>query len=193
MRLFQGRPLSPTFAPADIWTHSLSVAAATRQVAIAVGGTVADEAFLAGLLHDIGLMVELQVHRLKLGAVLTAVESGDTRNILDIEEATFGATHQDFGAGLLRAWDLPDSYGVVAGCHHGPQAAPAASRKMTLMVHLADRLVVAHAGRFLLDESSSDVGDDVLDGLRLTRQRLNQVVEAVPGAVHEAAAVFNAA
>ena len=59
-RVFQGRPLSATFAPRDLWTHSMAVAAAARLVATTTTMRLADEAFLAGLIHDLGLMVELQ-------------------------------------------------------------------------------------------------------------------------------------
>lgn len=192
MRVFQGRPLGRTFAPKDIWTHSLAVAAATRLLAEAKGLPAGDEAFLGGLLHDIGLMVELQVHRLKLATMLALVEGGDERSILDLEETTFGATHQDFGAGLLRAWNVPDTFAVAAGCHHHPNTAPAAERVLPWMVHVADRLVAAHMEPFLLDDASPEIGEELFDELRLTREQMTQVVEALPGAIAEVAAVFNA-
>lgn len=192
MRVFQGRPLGRTFAPKDIWTHSLAVAAATRLLAVTKRLTAADEAFLAGLLHDIGLMVELQVHRLKLATMLTHIEGGDDRHILDLEEATFGATHQDFGASLLESWGLPETFAIVAGCHHSPYTAPAAERTLPVMVHVAERLVAAHSGHFLLDEQSAAVDEELIDELRLTTDQLNAVVDSLPAAVAEVTAVFNA-
>lgn len=192
MRVFQGRPLGRSFAPKDIWTHSLAVAASTRVIAMTNRARAADEAFLAGLLHDIGLMVELQVHRLKLATLLTLIEGGDERRILDLEDATFGATHQEFGASLLQSWGLPETFAIVAGCHHDPFSAPAAERMLPMMVHAADRLVAAHAGPFLLDDASIVIDPELMSALRLTDDQLVSVVERLPAAVAEVTAVFNA-
>jgi len=191
-RVFQGRPLSPNFSPKDLWVHSLSVATASRLVAGIVAPAVADEAFLAGLLHDIGLMVELQVNRVKLAAVLSIVEAEGSQTILDAEDSTFGATHQDFGEGLLRAWKLPDVFPLVAGSHHGPMAVPGGQRMLPALVHVADRLVAASAGPFLLDDPSPDISDDVLDVVRLTREQLADVLTVMPLAIADAERIFSA-
>lgn len=192
MRVFQGRALGRTFTPKDIWMHSLAVAAATRLLAEVKGVHALDEAFLGGLLHDIGLMVELQVHRLKLANMLTLIENGDERAILDLEETTFGATHQDFGAALLRAWNLPDTFVVAAGCHHHPNTAPAAERGLSWMVHVADQLVAAHGEPFLLDDACPEIGEELFDQLRLTSKQMTQTIEALPATVAEVTAAFNA-
>lgn len=192
-RVFQGRPLSPNFAPRDLWIHSLSVATATRLVAGIVSPAVADEAFLAGLLHDIGLMVELQVNRVKLAAVLSIVEAEGGQSVLEAEDASFGATHQDFGEGLLRSWKLPDIFPLVAGSHHAPMAVAGGQRTLPAMVHVADRLVAASGGAFLLDDPTPDVSDDVLDIVRLTREQLADIVTVMPLAIADAERIFGAA
>jgi HD-like signal output (HDOD) protein len=191
-RVFQGRPLSPNFAPKDLWVHSLSVATATRLAAGIVAPAVADEAFLAGLLHDIGLMVELQVNRVKLAAVLSIVEAEGSQTILEAEDATFGATHQDFGEGLLHAWKLPDVFPLVAGSHHTPMDVPGGQRMLPALVHVADRLVAASAGPFLLDDASTEIADDVLDVVKLTREQLEDVLTVLPLAIADAERIFSA-
>jgi HD-like signal output (HDOD) protein len=192
-KVFQGRPLSAHFSPKDLWIHSLSVATATRLVAGASTPALADEAFLAGLLHDIGLIVELQVNRTKLAAVLAAVEAGTGQHILVVEAATFGATHQDFGAGLLHAWRLPSVFPLVAGCHHNPLTVPVADRTVPAMVFVADRLVTACSGPFLLDDPSPDITDDVLDAVHLTRDQVNEILTVMPDAVADAERIFGRA
>jgi hypothetical protein len=61
------------------------------------------------------------------------------------------------------------------------------------MVHVADRLVAASSGPFVLDDPSIEVGDDLLDVLRLTREQLSVVVAALPAAIGEIESVFGPA
>ena len=93
-RLFHGRQLSPKFSPRDLWTHSLAVAAATRLIAVRSKSGVAEEAFLAGMVHDVGLIAELQLDRQKLATVLARMEDDEAADLLAVEEAAFGANHQ---------------------------------------------------------------------------------------------------
>jgi HD-like signal output (HDOD) protein len=62
-KLFRGGDLTPTFSARELWTHSNVTAAAAKMVANTLRLGLADEAFLAGLIHDIGLMVEMQADR----------------------------------------------------------------------------------------------------------------------------------
>ncbi len=75
-RVFQGRPLSVKFSPRNLWTHSLAVGATARLVATATMTPLADEALLAGLIHDIGLMVELQYRPRQAGLGAGAARGG---------------------------------------------------------------------------------------------------------------------
>lgn len=189
-RMFQGRPLSTKFSPRDIWSHSLSVAAASRLLAHASRPALADEAFLAGMLHDIGLMVELQLDRTKLSSLLALIESGTGADVIAAEEATFGASHQDFGAALLTAWNLPTTLSLTAQYHHAPHALPSAHRFMPTLVHVADRMVMASSPGFLLDDPATEVDDAVLDVVRLTREQYVEVSGELPEAIREILAVL---
>src|SRR5262245_2015939 len=72
-KLFRGGDLTPNFSARDLWTHSNVTAAAAKVVANNLKIGLSDEAFLAGLIHDIGIMVEMQYDRNKLIEVLRAV------------------------------------------------------------------------------------------------------------------------
>src|SRR5690606_37696748 len=62
-KLFRGGQISPHFNAKDLWGHSIAVATATRLLADKVSLGLPDEAFLAGLIHDLGIMVEMQALR----------------------------------------------------------------------------------------------------------------------------------
>ncbi len=172
-KLFKGGQLCPSFAAKDLWQHSVASAAACKIVADELGLGVPDEAFLAGLIHDIGVMVELQYDRNKLIEVVNGVQVGKdglpTRDMLDIERTIFGATHQDFGRGLCDKWKFPKSFSIVTGTHHAPMTAPADARILPSVVYVADRIAGTLPGGFRMDLVSLDYDDAVLDVLSLTR------------------------
>lgn len=184
-RAFLGRPVSATFSPRDLWTHSLAVAAASRLVALDMHRGLAEEAFLAGLMHDIGLTAALQFDRQRVAAVLAQMEADPSADILRVEEQIFGATHQDFGAALLRNWNLPAVFSLVTASHHGPFDLPAAQRTLPMIVYIGDRLAAALEPPFVLDDRSTAIPDEALAHLRLTRAQVEAILPQLPGAVSE--------
>src|SRR5918998_3250203 len=59
-QLFRGAKLCEGFTPKDLWTHCIAVGVAARDLAKQMKLPIADEAFLAGMIHDVGMLVELQ-------------------------------------------------------------------------------------------------------------------------------------
>jgi len=184
-RLFHGRPLSPKFSPRDLWTHSLAVAAATRLIAVRSKSAVVEEAFLAGMVHDVGLIAELQLDRQKLATVLARMEDDEAADLLAVEEAAFGANHQDFGAGLLRAWKLPRIFSLAAGWHHRPFELQGSDRALPVMVHVGDRLVAACTPGLQLDDPSTAISEAALDAVHLTSAQMDDILARMPQAIAE--------
>src|SRR5215207_5965821 len=60
-QLFRGVKLCEGFTAKDLWTHCVAVGVAARELAKQMKLPIADEAFLAGLIHDTGMLVGLQV------------------------------------------------------------------------------------------------------------------------------------
>jgi HD-like signal output (HDOD) protein len=114
-RAFSINPPIPGFDVETLHRHSLQVA---RLAALLVGKRPGrDEAFTAGLLHDVGLLVLASQSRDDLDRVLT--ESRDSgRHIFDVELDRFGATHAEFGAHLLSLWGLPATVTEPVARHH---------------------------------------------------------------------------
>jgi HD-like signal output (HDOD) protein len=184
-KLFKGNQLSAGFSPKELWTHCVAVGTATRMIATTMKLGLIDEAFLAGLIHDIGIMVELQYDRNKLAEVLTKFEAGNPADFMAAEEAVFHANHQDFGAALADKWKFPRSFGLVTGWHHRPLDLPQDQRMLVCMVHTADRLAVLCNAGFKLDVPNTDISKDILDELKLTREEVNAIQAGLPEAVKE--------
>jgi HD-like signal output (HDOD) protein len=183
-KLYRGGQLAPEFSAKDLWVHSISTAAAAKLIADAMKLGLPDEAFLGGLIHDIGVIVEMQHDRQKLIDVVgrLGVRGGaPSENMLEVEEEIFGATHQDFGRALCERWKFPKSFSYVTGSHHNPLELAAGNRTLACVIYVADRLAarVDEEG-FRLDLPELDLDPGVLEELKLTAEQVESILEQLP-------------
>jgi len=195
-KLFRGGDLTPTFSARDLWTHCNITAAAAKIVANNLKLGLSDEAFLAGLVHDIGIMVEMQCDRNKLVEVLRRT-GADSKGIpacdmLEAEKGVFEATHQDFGAGLCEKWKFPRSFAYVTGFHHSPMTLPSEHRTLTAVIYVADRLAADSGMGFRQDLLTTELAPDVLDHLKLTSEKVAEMRAQVAASAKDAITILGA-
>lgn len=195
-KLFRGGDLTPTFSARDLWTHSNVTAAGAKIVANGLKLGLSDEAFLAGLIHDIGIMVEMQADRNKLIEVLRRT-AADAKGIpacdmMEAEKGVFEATHQDFGAGLCEKWKFPKSFAYVTGFHHNPMSLPTEHRTLSAVVYVADRLAAETGMGFRQDLLTTDLAADVMDFLKLSSEKLNETRAQLAATAKDAVNVLGA-
>jgi HD-like signal output (HDOD) protein len=182
-KLFRGGDLTPSFSAKDLWTHGHATAICSKMLADALRMGLSDEAFLAGLIHDIGIMVEMQYDRNKLIEVFEKI--GDTVGVptgsmIEAENSILGANHQDFGAGLCEKWKFPKTFAAVTGYHHRPLEIAAENRTLVCLVHIADRIAAEVAGGFRHDLMSTEIDAAVRDEIKLTAEKLAEIKKALP-------------
>jgi len=127
----------------DLVSHAFSTGALAREIAKTVthDATVIEDAFLAGILHDVGkLVLASNLPRLYASAITLGRERG--LPLLRAEEEIFGVNHTKVGAYLLALWGMPGP--VVEACahHHNPCACQEREFSALAAVHVAN--VVAH-------------------------------------------------
>lgn len=186
-KLFKGGALTPNFAAKDLWEHSIAVGAASRLLAAQMKLALSDEAFLAGLIHDLGVMVELQFDRNKLVDVLERCDGQTPPQFMTNEDAVFGANHQDFGAALAEKWKFPRSFVNVCGFHHRPLELPSDHRTMVTMICVADRIAAGLNLGFALDIINPEISPDLLDQLQLTTNDIDVVRQQLPDTMADVA------
>ena len=189
-KLYRGGEIGGGFDARDLWSHSLATAAGTRLLAEEVGLKLPDEAFLAGLMHDIGLMVELQACRSGFEAALAKLEDEPSLTLRQAEAACIGATHEQFGAGLCKLWKFPPSLAVVTGFHHRPWELPADARVLASLVYVADLLSERVGCGIVRGAEPLEPRAAVLEELKLTPAVLDRLCEELPAAIEEATGVF---
>jgi|WetSurMetagenome_2_1015567.scaffolds.fasta_scaffold89553_2 putative nucleotidyltransferase with HDIG domain len=102
-----------------LWEHALATAICSRQIAQVIGFGQSEEAFIAGLLHDIGKLVMIQKMPQEYGEIIARVESSD-QTFVAAEEAEFGFNHTDVGLLLLHKWAFPRDLAIAVFEHHAP-------------------------------------------------------------------------
>lgn len=194
-KLFRGGELCPRFSARDLWIHSMASAAGSKLICDQLKLGLPDEAFLAGLIHDIGIMVEMQAARDKLLRVFDEMkfdaDGTPLTNMCEIEQQVLGADHCAFGTGLCEAWKFPKSFSHVAGYHHDPMALPSGTRMLACVVHAADCLTAQLGMGFRGDIQDMEVSAEVCDELKITRPQLEAIKLALPKIFEEVQSTFS--
>jgi HD-like signal output (HDOD) protein/CheY-like chemotaxis protein len=125
-----------------LWAHSQGTAGLAKQISRLedAGPKVMDEAFVSGLLHDIGKLVLASNFPAEYDGVLGAA-AGRTAALLEAEQQTFGANHAEIGGYLLGLWGLPVPVVEAIALHHNPSKSPNLAFGPLTAVHVADGLV----------------------------------------------------
>jgi putative nucleotidyltransferase with HDIG domain len=127
-----------------LWSHSLMVAGLAKEIAQLHGNDaqLANTSAVAGLLHDIGVLVLLaNLPAAYFGMVREA--RGDEAALLRMERQDFGVGHPELGGHMLSLWALPDEVVEAVATHH--DAADGDARLPGTIVRLAESAFQAHA------------------------------------------------
>ncbi|MEL6107464.1 MAG: HDOD domain-containing protein [Planctomycetota bacterium] len=95
--------------------ESLAVATAARLVAERTGSVNADEAFLAGVMHDVGKLVLFNAAGEEYDELLKRHPGG---NSTAEERERFGATHPQLGSNCGASWGVPHDINIAISNHH---------------------------------------------------------------------------
>jgi putative nucleotidyltransferase with HDIG domain len=119
----------------DFWVHSVSCARLARELAPAAGASP-DEAFAAGLLHDVGHLLLFNLCSALMSTVLEdALDEGV--DLYVIERRRLGYDHAAVGAAVLRSWNMPADLCDAVALHH--QAPATIAEALPSIVALANR------------------------------------------------------
>jgi HD-like signal output (HDOD) protein len=187
-QLFRGVKICEGYTAKDLWTHCVTVGVVARALAKQTKLPLADEAFLAGMIHDIGLLVELQTVPEQLKQVCERAKVEDNP-FCDIEREVIGVDHQVFGAALAEAWKFPRSCQLVAGYHHQPQQL-SNDRALVGLVHVADTICAQAANGFNLTAQRQTLDVGLLSELKLDQATLEQFKPTIPTLMADAQSLF---
>jgi putative nucleotidyltransferase with HDIG domain len=129
------------FDAKDLWTHSIAVAVISKHLAIASRLSLPDEAFVSGLLHDIGKLILWQFFPEDFMNIWEQVREQKAA-FCEAEKRQIGVGHARIGSHLAERWKLPPDIVFTIRNHHASSERVNQS-PLLLLIHSADSFINA--------------------------------------------------
>jgi HD-like signal output (HDOD) protein len=163
--------------------HSIATAASAESLARIGRPALAAEAFIAGLLHNLGIVVQLHLDAPGIQAMINLRQAGDVRDMRALESDCVAIGHEECIGVIFEAWQLPDSLIAAARDHHDPMAAAPPHRELAALINLGANLGLASGSTFGLEPSGIARNAPAMAWLGLDDDQLNGVAVDMPARV----------
>jgi HD-like signal output (HDOD) protein len=114
MKLFDSGKGNFGFNRINFWQHCLAAAIVAEQIAKKMGDVNSDEAFLAGMLHDFGVIILDEFFSPVFSKILELTTNTASR-FIEVEKEILGISHIDITNTLFKDWNIPES--ISEGIH----------------------------------------------------------------------------
>lgn len=145
------RGLDRRFSPARFWQHCLAVACGAKVLACVAHDPNAEEAFIAGLVHDIGKLALCMFLPLETNQVYNIMAEQKISQY-QAELQLLGVTHQEVGRIAAERWGMPPIYANPISKHHNPSD----------MEEMDNLTAYVHVSNVLAHEMGLHSGDDTI-------------------------------
>jgi putative nucleotidyltransferase with HDIG domain len=165
------------------WHHALATGCGARELA-RERGLDAEEAFVAGLLHDVGawLLAAFAPEQLPLVQSLQDVEKLD---LCSAERRVLGVSHEDIGAQVAHLWRFPSGIAAAISHHRQPRSEAEGGTELERLVHVAEALVetMEHTAGESAPVTQAPLQPEVWQALNLDHALLDRVCERTRAAL----------
>ncbi|MBT5549514.1 MAG: HDOD domain-containing protein [Nitrospina sp.] len=173
---------SKAFDQIEFWKHSMAVGFITRSLAKKVLSDMDDleSSFLAGLMHDVGILVLDNIIPEEYFKFLTLKDlSSSDKPLEDLEEEEFKISHPEVGAEFMKKWwSLPPKVASSALTHHGKGPAKGELLTLNQVVSVANRIANLHQFAHPVTTAFEDPPEEgYLDALEISQEELDIVID----------------
>lgn len=190
VKAFSENSSSSLFDREMFWFHAFGTAMGAKMIARKLGRDEPEDYFLAGLLHDIGILVYDQFFHDEFVEVLKNIVD-DKIALLDSETRTFGTTHQETGAFLATKWKLPSILTHSIRYHHNPFIVPNETtdrmRDISHIVYISDLSATNKGIHFGLPSAQKSFENDILSTIKIHEEEINSIFAVVNSEVRSLA------
>jgi HD-like signal output (HDOD) protein len=189
-RFYEGGTAHGTYKRENLWAHSVGVAVASRLVARVCGRAAGEEAYIAGLLHDIGLILLDQTLRRHFHKVLDSLDESTPTHIAESRILTFD--HALLGGFVARRWNFPDPVADAITFHHQPWCYSGPHRDLVQVVSVANYLCSRAGVTSLGIHNVLPPPDEIYSGLGLDQVTLAIIWDELDTALEKATSLATA-
>jgi HD-like signal output (HDOD) protein len=172
-----------------LWRHGIAAGAAARFLAQKCRPALAEEAFIAGLLHDLGKIVLDSYVRASFEEILTRVRQ-EGRPFHAAEREVLGFDHAEVGALVGEAWSLPPDLVEAIRYHHTPSECHTEGRLVGL-AHLGNIVALVTGFGIGADGLATPLDGDTLAAWGFEMKHIEEAVAQMPDALADADALLN--
>jgi len=168
------------FDPEAFWKHAVFAGVAARILAGAspvFADMHPEDAYVAGLLHDIGKIILMEKTAPRYLAMLRRAVQ-EKRPEVDAEVEDFGFTHADVGSVLAIKWSLPEDLAIAIRYHHAPGRDPF-HRSLSSLIHLADQLAWQASQPSTVGTFVAPLDHEVYDQIGLTPDQVEELLPQI--------------
>ncbi len=183
---------SKSFDHVEFWKHSLGVACLSKALVSHFGGNKEDleASYLAGLMHDVGILVFDYLIPDEYGLLLGNL-GGCDKGLEELELDAFGISHPELGAVFMEKW-WPVSKQIVSSVrkHHGPLSDNAFSPGISRFINCANQIANNHEIRNGVSPYVHPMNSKILKILKLKQDELEAFVSTTRDGVAAAETIL---
>ncbi len=172
----------------DFWTHSLAVALLSQSLSrrLKAPQDNQDISYLAGLMHDVGIMVMGYLIPLEYNAFLGEFDTLDER-LSPREQEVFEIDHAEIGALYIQKWwQVDPAISLAVRFHHKPSGTENEQNLSTKLVHAANIMCNSQNITNGIPSKHDEDPDSVLNGIGLSADDMESILEDVTASVEQA-------
>jgi HD-like signal output (HDOD) protein len=160
----------------ELWKHSLAVASASQIIARRVNRSLEQDAFSAGLIHDVGKII-LDPFILERKAAFKAFVDEGRETFLNAEKHILGFDHAELASEACRLWHIPSPITFAIRHHHDP--APSDGDQLSFIVHMADAIAIMSGIGAGIDGLLYAIHPEAPKVLRLKGEDVSEIMGAI--------------
>lgn len=169
----------------SLWRHSIAVALMTKAIFRKEFGMKGENAYVAGLLHDIGVIAEDQFLRNPFIETIRMARE-KKMDITDAEREVLGFDHAEVGAAICSSWGLPDELVAAIKGHNDFFKVGAEFSKIAASLYIADWVCQTNGFGFgLVPPRNTDLYNDALCTTEIKPYAVDLIFKSVKNELSE--------
>ena len=167
------------FSRSELWKHSVAVALFNKAFQRKEFGNTGENAYISGLLHQIGLIATCQIMPEKFSSILEYAET-KKKNIFKAEQEILGIDHALIGKAIIENWGLSEEMSIAIGYHHQPYLSPKTHLRNVTTLYISDYICqLERIGFRDAPYPDEDVFEKSLTGIKTHFRSLETIAEEV--------------